>query len=362
MAEGVDPVTGLRLRASSFALDHGGNQIGLEPSSGHDAGQRVSPRVVLLRRIGVRLALSIPVLLGVVTLIFLMGVLSNQDPARSVLGVTAGAAQRYAFDKAHGFYDPLPIRWLEYLGQIAHGDFGVTIATQESIGGLLIQAVPVTASLTILASLLALVMGLALGAVAAVKRSSPIDKAVLLFSSVGHSLPSFWVGLLAIEAFAVHYNWIPSGGYVPPTQGVLNWLHALIAPALVLAIPFGAVMARVVRSSMVEELAKEYVRTAQGLGLSMPTIVVRNVLRNAMVAPLTTFGVAVGGLFSGAVLIESLFNLPGLGSLMVTGIHDGDFGIVRAVGMFGAVAFVVVNVVVDVLTTILNPRERTLRL
>ena len=235
----------------------------------------MGPRMAIARQILLRLALMVPVVLGVITLIFLIGTLSNQDPARSVLGVTASQQAREAFDRAHGFYDPLPVRWFDYLVQISHGDFGVTVATQESIGGLLAAAIPVTVSLTIFTSILALIIGLLFGTIAAVRRNSVVDKGVLLFSSIGHSLPSFWIGLLVIEAFAVHFNWIPSGGYVPPTQGILPWLQSLLAPALVLAIPFGAVMARIFRASMAEELGKDYVRTAQGLGLPIMTIVFR---------------------------------------------------------------------------------------
>jgi peptide/nickel transport system permease protein len=162
-----------------------------------------------------------------------------------------------------------------------------------------------------------------------------------------------------IELFAVHWHIIPSGGYTPISDGVGAWFKSLIGPALALAIPFGAVMARVIRSAFVEEFDKDYVRTAEGLGLTTATIVARNVLRNAVTAPLTSFGVGVGVLFSGAVLIESLFQLPGLGSMLVDGIRTGDFGLVAAVGIFGGVAFVIVNAVVDVLCSVFNPREST---
>lgn len=310
----------------------------------------------LLRQVMLRLLLVVPVVLGVVTLIFLVGALSKRDPARAAVGPVASAAQREAFAKAHGLDDPLPVRYVRYLGDVARGDLSVTLVTQEPIGDLVKQAAPVTVSLTLLASGLALLLGLVLGTLSAVRRGSLLDRVALVFASVGHAVPAFLVGLIFIQLFSVRWHLLPSGGYSPLTAGVGPWLRSLIGPALVLALPFGAVMARVIRGAMVQELEKEYVRTAEGLGLSLRTIVGRNVLRNALSAPLTTFGIGMGVLFSGAILIESLFQLPGLGMLTVQGIQNGDFGVVSAVGIFGGIAFVVVNAVIDVICALLDPR------
>ena len=305
----------------------------------------------------VRLAFALPVVLGVITLIFLVGAFSKYDPGRSVLGLEADPAAIHRYDQTHGYNDPLPVQWARYLSRLAHGDLGVTLATQEPIGNRLQRAIPVTVSLTLLASGFALLFGIVFGLIAAIRKNSLADRAVLVGASVGHSIPAFWSGLLIIELFAVHWHVIPSGGYTPISHGVGQWFRSLIGPALALAIPFGAVMARVIRSSFVEEFDKDYVRTAKGLGLTMATIVARNVFRNAVTAPITSFGVGVGVLFSGAVLIESLFQLPGLGSMLVDGIRTGDFALVAAVGIFGGAGFVVVNAVVDVICSLLNPRE-----
>ncbi|MDO8210344.1 ABC transporter permease [Conexibacter sp. CPCC 206217] len=315
-----------------------------------------SRRRALLRQIALRLLMVVPVVLGVITLIFLVGALSKRDPARAAVGPTASAAQREAFAKAHGLDDPLPVRYVRYLGDLARGDLSVTLVTQEPIGGLVKRAAPVTVSLTLLASALALLLGLVMGVLSALHRGSPFDRAALVVASVGHAVPAFLVGLVAIQLFAVNWHVIPSGGYSPLADGVGEWLRSLIAPALVLALPFGAVMARVIRGTMVQELDKEYVRTAEGLGLPVRTIVLRNVLRNALSAPLTQFGVGMGVLFSGAILIESLFQLPGLGMLTVQGIQNGDFGLVSAVGIFGGIAFVLVNAVIDVICALLDPK------
>ena len=315
-----------------------------------------SRRRALTRQIALRLAMVVPVVLGVITLIFLVGALSHRDPARSALGPTASAEQREAFAKANGLDDPLPVRYVRYLGDVARGDLSVTLVTQEPIWDLVKRAAPVTISLTLLASGLALLLGLVLGVLSALHRNSLFDRAALVVASVGHAVPAFLVGLIVIQLFAVKWHVIPSGGYVPLADGVGEWLRCLIGPALTLALPFGAVMARVIRGTMVQELEKEYVRTAQGLGLSVRTIVLRNVLRNALAAPLTQFGVGMGVLFSGAILIESLFQLPGLGMLTVQGIQNGDFGLVSAVGIFGGLAFVIVNAVIDVICALLDPR------
>jgi peptide/nickel transport system permease protein len=307
----------------------------------------------------VRFAFALPVVLGVITLIFLVGAFSKYDPGRSVLGLEADPRAIHAWDQAHGYNDALPVQWARYLSRLAHGNLGVTLATQEPIGDRLKRAIPVTVSLTLIASGFALLFGVVCGILAAIRRNSLADRAVLVGASVGHAIPAFWSGLLIIEVFAVHWHVIPSGGYTPISGGVGAWFKSLIGPALALAIPFGAVMARVIRSSFVEEFDKDYVRTAEGLGLTTATIVARNVLRNAVTAPITSFGVGVGVLFSGAVLIESLFQLPGLGSMLVDGIRTGDFALVAAVGIFGGAAFVVVNAIVDVICIVLNPRENS---
>jgi len=311
----------------------------------------------ITRRIFTRLVFALPVVLGVITLIFLVGAFSSYDPARSVLGLEADPHALAVWDDAHGYNDPLPVQWGRYLDKLAHGDLGVTVATQEPISGRMRTAIPVTVSLTFVASSFALLIGIVFGLLAAIRSNSLADRAVLVGASVGHSIPAFWSGLIIIELFAVHWHLIPSGGYTTAADDVGAWFKSLIGPALALAIPFGAVMARVIRSALVEEFDKDYVRTAEGLGLTTARIVARNVLRNAVTAPITSFGVGIGVLFSGAVLIESLFQLPGLGSMLVDGIRTGDFGLVAAVGIFGGTAFVVVNAVVDVLCSIFNPRE-----
>ena len=322
---------------------------------------RMRTRHPLLRQLVVRTALAVPVVLGVVTLIFLISLLSHQDPALAVLGPGSSAAARAAFDNAHGLGGNVFIRYGRYLDHLAHGNLGNALATQQPISTLMGSAIPVTVSLTLLASFLALLIGLVFGSIAAVRRNSLFDRGVTGLASLGQAMPAPWTGLLVIELFAVNLHLVPSGGYTPPSQSIGGWLQSLITPALVLAVPFGAVMARVVRGSMIEELNKDYVRTAEGLGLRRTTIVVRNVLGNAMVAPLTSFGTAMGQLFAGTVVIESLFQLPGLGMMLFNGINEADFGLVEAVGIFGGVAFVFVNLVVDVISTLLNPRERVSR-
>jgi peptide/nickel transport system permease protein len=222
---------------------------------------------------------------------------------------------------------------------------------------MILKALPVTISLALLATLVAAVVSLVLGSLAAVFRDGPFDVVVRAFTSIGQSLPVFWVGLLGIQFFAIQLRWLPSGGFVPLTEDPLGWLRSMTLPVLALSIPYSSVMTRIVRASMVEQLEKDYVRTARGLGLPMGRIMLRNVIRNGLVAPVTVLALALGGLLGGAVLVEAVYRLPGLGGLIVTAISQRDFGIVAGASIVAAAAFVIFNLLADLLQKKLNPRS-----
>lgn len=299
---------------------------------------------------------AILVVLGAVTVVFLIGELSGQSPALAALGVYADQDAREAFAAANGLNDPLIVRWARYLAQLAHGDFGVSLATGRPIGDDLAAALPVTASLALTATILAVVVSVLLGTAAALKRGGWLDRVVLVVTSLGQSIPAFWLGIMVIQLFAVGLRVIPVGGFVPLSAGFGPWLGSIIAPAVVLAIPFTADLTRVLRTSIVDELGKDYVRTATGLGLRPLTILVRNVTRNAISAPVTVLGLKLGTLFAGAVLVEAVFRLPGIGSLMVRAVGQADYGVVQAAAIVAAVAFVLANALVDIAQFAINPR------
>lgn len=296
-------------------------------------------------------------MLGAVTLVFIIGVTTGQTAALARLGPFASPEQIAAFEEANGLNDPMIVQYFRYLGQLLQGDFGTSLVTDKPIGGMILNALPVTISLALLATLVAAVVSLVLGSLAAVFRDGPFDLIVRVFTSIGQSLPVFWVGLLGIQFFAIQLHWLPSGGFVPITENPVGWLRSMVLPVLALSIPYSSVLTRIVRASMVEQLDKDYVRTARGLGLPMGRIMVVNVIRNGLVAPVTVLALSLGGLLGGAVLIEAVYRLPGLGGLIVGAISQRDFGMVAGASIVAAAAFVIFNLLADLLQRKLNPRS-----
>ncbi len=304
-----------------------------------------------------RLIEAAAVVLGAATLIFIIGSATGQTAALARLGPFASPEQIAAFEEANGLNDPIIVQYFRYIGRLLTGDFGNSLVTNQPIGDMILKALPVTISLALLATLVAAVVSLVLGSLAAVFRDGPFDVVVRAFTSIGQSLPVFWVGLLGIQFFAIQLRWLPSGGFVPLTEDPVGWLRSMTLPVLALSIPYSSVMTRIVRASMVEQLEKDYVRTARGLGLPMGRIMVRNVIRNGLVAPVTVLALALGGLLGGAVLVEAVYRLPGLGGLIVTAISQRDFGIVAGASIVAAAAFVIFNLLADLLQKKLNPRS-----
>lgn len=294
--------------------------------------------------------------LGVVTVVFVIGSATGQTAARTRLGPTASAEAIAAFEEQYGLDDPLVVQYLRYLGNLLQGDLGSSLATEQPIGAMLLRAIPVTASIAVAAVIFAGVASILIGSLQAVFRDSLLDRVVRAIASVGQAVPVFWVALLLIQLLAVQLRWLPSGGYVPLALDPAGWLRSVAGPVLALGIPFACGMSRLVRASLVDELDKDYVRTARGLGLAMPTILLRHVMRNGLIAPVTVLGLSLGGMLGGAVLVEAVYRLPGLGGLVVTAIAARDFGLVAGASIVAAAAYVIINRLVDALQRALNPR------
>lgn len=312
-----------------------------------------------LRLILRRAAIVVPLLLAVTVIVFLIVQLLPGDPATAVLGEFASKEQRAEFAAANGLNDPLPTRYLRFLGDLLQGDLGVSMTSGQEVVGLLEKAIPVTIQLTLLAMLLAVIYALVFGILSAVYRGTWFDKLGRALSIGGLAAPSFWVGLVLVQIFALELGLLPSGGYLPMSAGLGPWLEAMILPASALALSTGSTLVRVVRASVVQELERDYVRTARGLGLPPYVVVGRNVLRNALITPMTVLGLRIGYMLSGAVVIESIYSLPGVGRLLLSAVDSGDLAIIQGVVLFGTLAFIVVNLLVDVLSILLNPRLRT---
>ncbi|QHC29388.1 ABC transporter permease [Streptomyces sp. HF10] len=310
---------------------------------------------ILLRRI----ALLVPLMLGIVLFVFLVMRFSDVDPASAFFqGANPTPRQLHEFRERNGLLDPLPLRYAHFVGALLHGDLGTSALTRAPVADQVTTALPLTLQLTFLGLGFAAVLALAGGVTAAVYRGRLLDQAIRVVSLIGVAAPGFWLALLMIQYLAVDRGWFPTGGYINPADSVTGWLKTMALPALALSLPVAAQLTRIVRTSVVEELDKDYVRTAIGGGLPPWVVVGRNVLRNALVNPLTVLGLRVGYLLGGAVVIETIFSLPGMGKLMIDAVQNGDPAVVQGVVLTTATGFVVVNLVIDILYLLVNPRLR----
>ncbi|MCI3930595.1 MULTISPECIES: ABC transporter permease [unclassified Streptomyces] len=310
---------------------------------------------ILLRR----LALLVPLLLGIVLFVFLVMRFSDVDPASAFFqGANPTPEQLHQFREENGLLDPLPVRYADFVGDLLHGDMGISVLTRSAVVDQVTTALPLTMQLTFLGLGIAVVVSLLLGVTAAIYRDRLPDQIVRVVSLTGVAAPGFWLALLMIQYLAVDLGWFPTGGYINPNDSFTGWLRTMTLPALALSLPVAAQMTRIIRTAVVEELDKDYVRTAVGSGLPPVVVVGRNVLRNALINPLTVLGLRVGYLLGGAVVIETIFSLPGMGKLMIDAVKNGDPAVVQGVVITTAVGFVVVNLVIDILYLLVNPRLR----
>jgi ABC-type dipeptide/oligopeptide/nickel transport system permease component len=295
-----------------------------------------------------RLLLTIPVLLGVLFVVMLTMDLIPGDPVALMLG-DAGTKENIARFREHlGLDRPLPVRYLRYLGQVATGDLGRSIQQSRPVVDELADAWPATLQLATVALALAAVVGIATGVVSAVWPNSFFDAVSRLSSLFGLSMPVFWTGLVLIVVFAFWLPWLPVGGVGSPAH--------LVLPAVTLALPSIAMIARMTRSSVLEVLREDYVRTARAKGVGERLVVAKHALRNAAIPILTLVGLQAGQLMGGAVLTETVFAWPGLGRLMVKAIFARDYVLLQGAVLIFAMAFVVINLVVDLSYGMLDPR------
>ncbi|GGV64880.1 ABC transporter permease [Streptomyces massasporeus] len=310
---------------------------------------------ILLRRV----ALLVPLMLGIVLFVFLVMRFSDVDPASAFFqGANPTPRQLHDFREEHGLLDPLPVRYADFVSALLHGDLGTSALTRAPVIDQVTTALPLTLQLTFLGLGIAVVLSLVGGVTAAIYRDRLPDQIIRVVSLTGVAAPGFWLALLMIQYLAVDLGWFPTGGYINPADSFTGWLRTMTLPALALSLPVAAQLTRIVRTAVVEELDKDYVRTAIGSGLPPRVVVGRNVLRNALINPLTVLGLRVGYLLGGAVVIETIFSLPGMGKLMIDAVKNGDPAVVQGVVLTTAAGFVVVNLVIDVLYLLVNPRLR----
>jgi peptide/nickel transport system permease protein len=312
-------------------------------------------------RLIARRLLQLPVMiLGITFLVFFVMSFSPVDPAILALGEGSSMEARDAYREANGLNDPLLVQYFHYLLNLVRGDLGVYSARQLPVGDAVAQALPITLVLTFMGLLIAVVFATLLGILGALYRDRWPDQVVRVISTVSLGTPSFWLAVLFIQLFTLQLGWLPGSGPLPDlSTDPSGYLARMTLPALALAVPVIGQMTRVVRTSMVEELDKDYVRTATGAGLPWTVVVGRNVLRNALITPITVLGLRIGYLIGGAVVIEVIFALPGMGTLILEGVTTNEANLVQGVTLTVALAFVLTNIVVDLLYVLVNPRIRT---
>lgn len=315
----------------------------------------------LLPLVARRLGAGVLLLIGASVVLFALVDLAPGDPVLARYGFQAASLTEQDLARLreqYGLDDPLPVRYADFVGDVARGDLGTSARGGTPVTTLVAQAFPVTLSLTLIAALTAAGMALLLGTTAAVLRDRWPDRVIGAVSALALAAPVFWLGLLAVDLFAIRLAWLPAGGYVPPAAGLWPWLSSLLMPGITLGLGPGAILTRVVRASVAEQLDQDYVRTALGAGLSPVRVLARNVLPNALTAPLTVFGLYVGSVLAGALPVEVLFALPGMGQLLVNAALEGDYSVTRVVALVTIAIFLLVNLATDVAGAALSPRSR----
>lgn len=296
---------------------------------------------------GMRAVQAIPSLLAVMIVAFSLMQLTG-DVTSVMLPPEAGEEQREAFRRAYGLDQPLPIQFVRYLGAVLQGDFGRSFQSKRPAMDLVLERLPATIELTVAAVLIALAVGVPAGVISAVKRNSWLDRLVTFAALIGQTAPTFWLGLLLILLFAVSLG-------VLPVSGRGTWAQ-LVLPSITLAGWLVALIARLTRSGMLEVISQDYVRTARAKGLRGRVVTLNHALPNALIPVVTVVGLEIGGLLGGAVMTETVFNWPGVGTLLLNAILQRDYPVVLAALILVTALFVVVNLAVDLLCAMLDPR------
>ena len=308
---------------------------------------------VLRRLFGV-----IPVLILVALISFLLIHIVPGDPALIMLGNDASPARLEALRGQLGLDRSLPAQFAIWLGQVLHGNLGESFFLGRPVAQALLERLPATLQLAVLSFVFSLIIGIPAGLLAAVRQNTWRDQLIMTAAVGGVSIPNFWLGLAMILLFSVQLGWFPSGGYVPLWEDFWQGLRILILPSISLGLMQAALIARMARSSMLEVLRQDYVRTARAKGQRPSLVILKHALKNAMIPIVTTVGTAFGVLLGGAVVVEIVFTYPGLGRLVVLAVQRRDYPLVQGALLLTAVIYVLVNLAVDLLYGVFDPRIR----
>ena len=305
-----------------------------------------------------RIVLLIPVILIVGLVVFTLVHLTPGDPAAVILGDQATPEQVDELREKLGLNDPLPVQFFNWFTGVLRLDFGDSIFLGMPVTEALRDRVEPTGLLTLYALIVQLVIGVPLGVIAALKNGSIVDRLMTALAISGAAIPTFFLGIMLILVFAVSLQWLPSVGYVSPTEDPWGHVQRMLMPAFALGFSSAGLLARLIRSSMLDVLNEDYVRTAQAKGLAHHQVVIRHALRNALVPAITVVGTSLAALLGGAVVTETVFTIPGMGRLVVQSISRRDYPIIQGAVMAIAVSYVLVNLLVDILYVYADPRVR----
>lgn len=308
--------------------------------------------------IGKRLLVAIPTLLIISIFVFSLQKLLPGDPILAMAGEERDPATIEFLREKYRLNDPMPIQYLNWLGGVVTGDFGISLRTNQPVLELIGQKLPVTIQLAVMAMFFAMIIGIPIGILAAVKKNTWIDYTANIIALSGLSIPNFWLGIMLILLVSVQLGWLPASGYESIFVDPVRSIETMIMPAFVLGNALAATLMRHTRSAMVAVLSSDYIRTARAKGLSPREIILSHSFRNALLPVITLLALLFGELLAGAVLTEQIFTIPGFGKMTVDAVFTRDYAVVQGIVLCTAVGFILMNLLADIAYVLLNPRLR----
>ncbi len=305
-----------------------------------------------------RLVQIIVVMAGVTVLCFFMLKITPGDPATAILGVQASPEEVERVRRSLGLDQPWLVQLGIWAGNALRGDLGASYINKKPVSELILTRLPITLELTFWSMLIAIAIAIPAGVLSALRRYTWVDYFFTGFSLFGVSMPSFWFGILLIFVFSLWLGWLPASGYVPWSRGIWPHLRSMILPSVALGLFLTGALMRFSRAAMIETLVQDYIRTARAKGLANHRVVIGHALRNAMIPTVTVLGIQFGALLGGAVIIETVFAFPGVGTMLLTAVNQRDYPVVMGVTLVVALLYTLSNLVVDLAYTWLNPRIR----
>lgn len=310
----------------------------------------------MLKMILKRILQLIPVLLITMSITFVITRVLPGNPAVSILGPQASAEDIEKMEEEMGLNDPFPVQYVNYIGGVLTGDLGTSYRYNQPVAGLILEKLPNTLQLALSSLLIALLIGIPVGIISAVKQYSVFDYVAMITALVGVSMPTFWLGLMLVLVFSVNLGWFPTMGMGSLSNGLGDFLSHLFLPALCLSFGSMANFARISRSSMLEVINQDYMKAVRAKGIREWVVIMKHGLKNALPPIVTVLGMRIASLMTGAIMIETIFSWPGIGRLIVDAINNNDFEMIQGTVLFMAVLYVGVNLIVDIAYLYINPK------